>query len=407
MILLAWLAACSPPDDPAPARKKAPEPVVEVSEHTTPVLPTQPIDTDTAELTDTAEPEPDPGAVLFDDAFVHDIDFLIDEVAAQRLRDRPDGWQEATFVFDGVEVAEVGVRLKGNGSFQPFDDKPSWKVSLDRFVPDQELDGLDQLVLNNMGTDASMIRERMAYRAYQLAGIPAPRTAYARVTVNGEERGTYLMVEDADRRFLRRWYEDSGGSLYEMFDVEFFSAQVPDFDHDGGPDDRRPLYALCDVLDDPSQRLVDEGSEVLDVEQFAAYLAVSAVLGQFDAYPYSVPGDDIYLYVDPTDGRIDTLPHGADEVFSDPHRPVDYVFGRLGLACMEEPICKQRFSDAVWHTLELLETENYTQQVSDEWEAMVAHRRPAPGLPNAARDRDRLMEFLTTRRKSLESMPGL
>ena len=55
MILLAWLAACSPPDDPAPARKKAPEPVVEVSEHTTPVLPTQPIDTDTAELTDTAE----------------------------------------------------------------------------------------------------------------------------------------------------------------------------------------------------------------------------------------------------------------------------------------------------------------------------------------------------------------
>ena len=52
--------------------------------------------------------------------------------------------------------------------------------------------GLKKLTLNNMVQDASMVHEGLAYRAFRAVGVPAPRTGYAFVRLNGSAYGVYL-----------------------------------------------------------------------------------------------------------------------------------------------------------------------------------------------------------------------
>jgi len=367
-------------------------------------------DTDTP-TGDTGEaPEIDPGAVLFGGTVPLRVDLEMEEYALESLTAAPTAWVPASIEIEGFPNVSAAVRLKGNGSFQPISDKPSFKVDLDRYHEGNELDGLDDLVLNNMVTDPSGYREHIAYEVYRQMGIPAPRTRHVEVFVNKERRGTYLLLEDADGRFLSRWFEDNDGPLYEMFDVELTPAGVWQLDHDGGPDDRSVLMGLAEVLADPNTRLTVEGAQYLDIESFVAYFGASGVIGQFDAYPYSFPGDDIYLYVNPTTGLIHILPHGGDETFRDTDRPADYVFGLLAVRCLEDPVCEDRFDDAVWATLDRMDAmgidEELNQLAIDVSAVHMAHFMDAD-VDGVRADREQLRAFVAGRRADVEGMPGI
>jgi len=377
VLIALLLVACAPePEEASPPTAPADTPpVTEPVTHPDPTLPILTLPTaDTGASTgratgdtgtpltgstgDTAEPEPgpQPGDELFADEATKRFVLGLDDTARDILRATPDVWVPASLTVGSDSFALVGVRLKGNGSFQPFDDKPSWKVDLDHYVEGQEIDGLDDLVLDNMSLDATWMRAHLANELYSELGVPAPRSSWVTV-VEGDREMVVLLSEDKDGRFLNRWYEDGDGPLYELFDVDITTDQVPYLDHDGGPADLSAFFELAALLDQPDMRLSADAGHVLDVEQFAHYLAISSVVGQFDAYPYSVPGDDVYLYVDPTDGRIDILPHGVDETFTDRYRPVDFTVGRLGTACIADPVCEQWWAEGLWATLDHVQAE--------------------------------------------------
>lgn len=366
-----------------------------------------------ADVTATAQtrvlPRPNPGEHLFDDTVVHSIRLTLDEAAQQSLRDAPTAWVHGDIEIDGTAIADVGVRLKGRGSFQPLDNKPSLRVELDRWIDGQEYDGLDELVLNNMAVDPSRLRERLAYGVYRDLGVPAARAAHATLELGGEPYGLYSLVESVDGRFLERWFRSADGPLYELGGVEFTIDQIASFDHDGGPDDPSGLIAIADALAVPGVRLYDL-DEILDVDAFIRYFAVSAAIGQFDAYPWSFPGDDLYVYIDPKDGRARFAAHGADETFSDPFRPVDYVYGLLGRTCTEDPICHDAWAAEVWRTTEHLES-----GVADRVALINAQIEPylaadtrggvEPDLAGPAQEG--VAAFITGRRARLELMPGM
>jgi len=399
--LFSWLACAAPdpPTDPSSAKPTEPtEPTEPTSStSTTPELPTIPW-------------LEDPGARLFGSDRPVEVDIELTEDAVQSLRDLPREWVAATVSIEGFPPEEGAVRLKGNGSFQPIDDKASFKIDLSRPEADNAIDGLDDLVLNNMVSDPSMLRESTAYEVYRAAGIPAPRSRHAVVRVNGNRKGLYLLLEDVDGRFLNRWYEDGDGPLYEMFDVELTQDGVANLDHDGGPDDRTLLYALADVLADPNATVSGAGSALLDLDAFLTYFATSGAIGQFDAYPYSFPGDDIYLYVDPTTERIQLLPHGADETFQDTDRPIDYVFGLLAVRCLEDPICEERFDAAVWDALDLMDAMDLPAMMAERSatieDRLKEHHDPAEWL-DGADARSALHAFITERRAQVDAMPGI
>ena len=56
------------------------------------------------------------------------------------------------------------------------------KIDLNEYVKGQKLAGITKLNLHSNVTDASWMNEVLSHRLYRDAGVPAPRTAYARST---------------------------------------------------------------------------------------------------------------------------------------------------------------------------------------------------------------------------------
>lgn len=106
-----------------------------------------------------------------------------------------------------VALANVGVRLKG--SYTRKFEKMSLKVNLDEFVPGQKFMGLKRLTLNAMYQDWSLVHEATGYKLFRAAGVPAPRTGYAKVSVEGRYMGLYLNLESIDNDMLQRWFKST------------------------------------------------------------------------------------------------------------------------------------------------------------------------------------------------------
>ena len=87
--------------------------------------------------------------------------------------------------------------------------KAAFKLKLAHTVKGQRFLGLKTLTLNNMVQDPSMVHELLAYEAFRAVGIPAPRTGYAFVRVNGADYGVYLNVETLDDVSLPRWFSST------------------------------------------------------------------------------------------------------------------------------------------------------------------------------------------------------
>ena len=90
------------------------------------------------------------------------------------------------------------MNLKGTSSFQTIDQKPAFRVNINKFVKGARLFGLKEILLNNMVQDRSMIHERLAYWiGRQIGTVPTPRCNHSWVTMNGAVLGLYATVEEA------------------------------------------------------------------------------------------------------------------------------------------------------------------------------------------------------------------
>ena len=119
---------------------------------------------------------PSGGAPIFDPTLLHDARIEIDPSAWQALRENylSDDYYAANFSVDGVAVAQVGIRSRGDGSRS--EEKPGLKVDFNKYVPSQEYYGYKTLVIDNLTQDASMLRERLASWSSRRWASPRPAT---------------------------------------------------------------------------------------------------------------------------------------------------------------------------------------------------------------------------------------
>ena len=111
---------------------------------------------------------------------------------------------------------DVALRLKGRtGSFRNLDDKPSFTLDFDRFVPEQHLHGLSKIHLNNSVEDPGCLHEKLGAELFRTAGIPAPRVSHALVELNGRKLGLYVLKEGFATEFLAQHFRRTDGNLYE------------------------------------------------------------------------------------------------------------------------------------------------------------------------------------------------
>jgi len=264
-------------------------------------------------------------ATVFDTRVLHEIAITVEEKDLATLdRDRSRR-VPCTFTFDGHAYVMVGIRRKGGiNSLSPLSEKPAFSIKLNAFIKHQRLFGIDKLILNNARQDVAFLNEHLGYELYRRAHLPAPLTAHAVVTFNGEPRGVYVIKEAVDRQFLVRNFgvADAGGNLYEgscPFDdpCTDFLEQPQRMELKRQGEERRnrdDLRALVKVVrETPEAEWVRAVRERLDLDGFLTGCAIDALANHWDSYSGNV--NNYFMYDRSSDGRFVFIPHGMDSLF--------------------------------------------------------------------------------------------
>jgi hypothetical protein len=268
----------------------------------------------------------------------------------------PRTYVRAELKHDGTSYGDVGVRLKGQNSFLPVSQKASFRIKTDEYEPCKHLFGLTDLTLNNMSTDTSMMHDRLAYLVARLAGVPASRANHLLLTVDGELYGLYSNVETVKKKMIKRWFDDNDGPLFEATDVDFQASYIAGYELETGPDDRTLLTGLANALTMAPDAAIAAAAGFADLDAFRRFWAMASVTGHLDGFPYSNPGDDYFVYADPTSGKLAFIPWGMDEAFTAADFPVTQVVSVLAQKCKDSPACYQAYVDQTYEVLELTET---------------------------------------------------
>jgi len=262
--------------------------------------------------------------------------------------------------FESASFPEVAVRLKGSfGSFRALAwGKAAFKVDLDDYEA-YRLRGMEHITWNNAVQDPSYVREALAYAVWRAAGVPAPRAGWTRLSLNGEYRGLYVLLESIDDHFLERWYGPDFGTLYEGTPgADLVADNLIRFELDEGPDEMAFLEEVTALLEGaPSDALYAETQSVIDWDQVLRFLAVENLLAHWDGY---IVPNNFFLRVS-ADQRIQLLPWGTDQAFEEEGAPGAYDGeGLLRTWCLAAPACAARYDAtliAMSHLMEGLEME--------------------------------------------------
>ncbi len=294
---------------------------------------------------------------VFDLEILHQVDLSIDSAGWDSLLADPYSYVEATASVDGVELQGVGLRIRGKfGSFREITGKPKFKIDFQEFNDGQTLYGLEQLSLNNAVVDCSYLKDPIAMEAFRAVGIPAPRTAMTKVSVNGEDYGLYVIIEPEDDVFLTRHFEDATGNFYDgkyAYDPVTYDYTLLDFnagvDHvfqleegkDNGNDDISDVSRAL-RLNEGSPDFYAELGDVVDWENFHKEQLVEQFVGQIDGYGLNT--NNYRVYFDPGNkDRANFIPWDMDYAFLYDYqwgRDWDSPVGNLAYACMTDATCK-------------------------------------------------------------------
>jgi hypothetical protein len=258
----------------------------------------------------------DPSAALFDQESLTRVDITLTSAAMTSLGSDPSTYVEATVKVGPTTLQRVGVRIKGEASLRTLDQKAAFKLKFDEFINGQKLLGLTRLTLNNMVSDPSWIAERLTYHVYALANVPAPRCNHMLVYVNDEFYGVYANVESEDKTFVRRFFSDDSGNLYEDGQVDLLPGNEVYFDLETNEtaNDRSDLKNLIDVIDKAgTDTYLTDLDAALDTQHFLRFSALEALVDQWDEYSYTFfENNNFRLYHNPTTDKFTFLPWGMD-----------------------------------------------------------------------------------------------
>lgn len=125
-------------------------------------------------------------------------------------------YMQANIVIDNKKFYTCGIRFKGESSYEfyPGKKKP-FRIKFNKYVKGQDMDGLEEINLNNNFKDPTMLREKVYLDLMSSQGLPAPRATYAKVYVNDRYWGLYLVTDNIDKVFLQKHFNDNRGNLFQ------------------------------------------------------------------------------------------------------------------------------------------------------------------------------------------------
>lgn len=145
-----------------------------------------------------------------------DVTINISNEAIQSLRAHPRRSVSGEVTVGGKTWREVSVRLKGSGTFQTIDQKPSLTLDFPR----------GEIHLNNSADDPSALNEFVGAYLAARANIPTSRVNHCVLTLNSRRLGLYMVKEGSDEQAEFHDKNATWDDLKNDVDLRDFSAFV-------------------------------------------------------------------------------------------------------------------------------------------------------------------------------------
>ena len=175
-----------------------------------------------------ADSTSEPGENFFGKDQFHVFRIELKPERMESLRRTPRHYVSGVIYDGNTEFRSVGIHLKGSGTFQSIDQKPSFTLSFVKFGG-PSIDHLTKIHLNNSAEDPTYANEKIGSEIFERHGIAACRVTRALVYLNGRRLGFYTVIEGFTPEFTRARHLPSGSQYYELKAGEDFSALLPWF----------------------------------------------------------------------------------------------------------------------------------------------------------------------------------
>ncbi|HMO64214.1 MAG TPA: CotH kinase family protein, partial [Verrucomicrobiota bacterium] len=178
--------------------------------------------------------------------------------------------------------------------------------------------GLKTLNLHNQVADPPSLREVLGYAAAREAGLPAPRTAYAKVYVTVPGRfdeaflGLYTLVEQVNDDFLENWFGTRKGLLLKPGSRESWNYRGDDWaayekplnvQENGSATERAKAIAFLKLLHEADDAtFAKEAGSFLDLDNTALFLAWQVAMVNADSI--LTIGQNYYAYLEPKSAKL-------------------------------------------------------------------------------------------------------
>jgi spore coat protein CotH len=274
---------------------------------------------------------------FFNESKFQDIYLTIHPKDWARLRETylDDTYYPANFLWNGIELPDIGIRSRGRGSRSPV--KPNLRLDFNRFEEGQNLFGLKSVVLKANNQDASLMHERIAMKLFDKMGLPASKEAPVRLWVNEDFFGVYSMVESIDKDFMFRNFKDKEGYLYQfdpMAEGFYFNDLGPEVEkyipfpfqpetHGKEPQGDILVQMIRELNQAADADFMAAVSRYLDPKLFLRHLAVEMYLAEFDGLLGDVFGmNNFYLHRMEKSTMFQFIPWDKDGTFDHYSRSV-------------------------------------------------------------------------------------
>ena len=220
---------------------------------------------------------------------------------------------------------DIDLRLKGSTSLFTLDQTPSFKIKFKKNGGAGYL-GLRKLTLNAMTQDGSKVHEFAAYSLFNAMGLPAEKTGWAHVYVNGIDKGLYVNIETPDEVFIQKRFKDITQHIYEGIYSQDLTYTNDDGDANSGsflvdygwkatPNKNDLSYVFDYSVNADPAIWYKNLPKAFDRTALIKFLAVENFIGHWDGY--SGPDINNYFLRSSTNNKFTFIPWGTDQTFGE------------------------------------------------------------------------------------------
>jgi hypothetical protein len=283
-------------------------------------------------------------------------DYMLDTATAGYESDIMANWVK----INGVQFDSVGVRYKGNSTYNANQVKNPFHITLDAFK-NQDYQGYTDIKLSNVAKDPSFVREVLSYKILRKY-MHAPLSNYANVSVNGTLIGLYVSSESISKSFVNTHFYSNDNAFFKCNPPAGAgpgSTAKPNLVNLGTDStsyydayEMKSNYGWAELiaLTDSIANNINNVEKILDVDRALWMIAFDNVLVNLDSYIGGF-AQNYYLYKD-NNGRFNSVVWDLNESFG--------TFSQTGTLNLTSTTSKQQMThllhatDAAWPLIKQL-----------------------------------------------------